>query len=986
MSLNINKTTSVKLLVILALIMGATFRLNHTSPVAAACASLPTDKGIVTSTITIPADGTYRVWSRIFAPDANNNSYYLEVDDTICGVVAGDNAIAANSWTWVDYQAGNTASKTNLTLTAGTHTIRRIGREDGVKVDRLIFATDTACVPTGTGDNCLSSTSTTTGINYFVNPISGSDANPGTAATAPLKLIQTALNKVKPGDTINLATGTYREKLTTVTNGTATAPITIKGPETGKDQAGRYKAILYGASRIVNVDHSYYTFDGFTIDGQEALANTVYPTALADAEAFKNSVTPLVKDGRLIYVGSADTTLNLTGIVIRNMFLSGAGGECIRIRNLAHDNEIADSVIQYCGLFGKVETGKYTYHNGEGVYIGTSPSSTTQPQYANDSSNNIYVHDNKIHTFGSECLDVKENAHDVRFENNDCGYNDEPLANNGSNIELRSYRNSLKGNVITQSRGYGLKMWTDSGSYQTGGNSAENNNFSTAAGVSITNKQATAQGSFCGNTFDSANVLYGPLPGDPKAACPTTPGADTAAPTGVVMSVPASPLSGSVTLSSIASDNVGVSKVEFYKGTSLIGTSTAPASGTAVNGTWQLVWDTKTVADGTYTLASKAYDASGNGPSASATVSVTIKNTVTPVNTAPTTPTGVTASVISSNQINLAWTASIDDAAVTGYDIYRNGVLVATINSTSYGDTGLAAATEYSYTVVARDGAGLSSSASAPVSATTATAPPVSHTSSFEAESGVITAPMVVASDAAASGGKYIVQTTTTSNGTASYDFTVDTTGNYQLTARVIAPNSSSNSVYYSIDGASYATWDIPSGLKNWTWVGGPTKALSQGSHKLVIKRRENNTKLDAFAFNLKSTITTTAVTLTTPFEAEVGTATGGLTVNGDATASGGKYVLGSSTGNVSYTLNVPVAGKYMVAGYTEAKDSSSNSFNVKMDSGSNQLWDLLQPKTTWTYDADSNPIFDLSAGLHTFTLSYREPNAKVDRIVFLKQ
>ena len=73
----------------------------------------------------------------------------------------------------------------------------------------------------------------------------------------------------QPGTTINLAAGTYREAVATKTAGTATAPITIKGPETGKDVNGRYKAVLYGlGGRVFSINHSYYTLSGFTIDGQ----------------------------------------------------------------------------------------------------------------------------------------------------------------------------------------------------------------------------------------------------------------------------------------------------------------------------------------------------------------------------------------------------------------------------------------------------------------------------------------------------------------------------------------------------------------------------------------------------------------------------------------------------------------------------------------------------------------------------------------------
>ena len=59
---------------------------------------------------------------------------------------------------------------------------------------------------------------------------------------------------------------------------------------------------------------------------------------------------------------------------------------------------------------------QYKYHNAEGVYVGTSRKSTDQPLYANDTSNNIVVRDSTINTYGSECFEVKENAHHNRME------------------------------------------------------------------------------------------------------------------------------------------------------------------------------------------------------------------------------------------------------------------------------------------------------------------------------------------------------------------------------------------------------------------------------------------------------------------------------------------------------------------------------------------------------------------------------------------
>src|SRR5204863_6205886 len=88
--------------------------------------------------------------------------------------------------------------------------------------------------------------------------------------------------------------------------------------------------------------------------------------------------------------------------------------------------------------------------------------------------------------------------------------------------------------------------------------------------------------------------------------------------------------------------------------------------------------------------------------------------------TAPSTPTGLLASAVSSSQINLSWGASTDNVGVTGYRVYRAGALLATLGAaTTYQNSGLAASTSYSYAVQALDAAGNASAQSASASATT---------------------------------------------------------------------------------------------------------------------------------------------------------------------------------------------------------------------------------------------------------------------------
>ncbi len=74
---------------------------------------------------------------------------------------------------------------------------------------------------------------------------------------------------------------------------------------------------------------------------------------------------------------------------------------------------------------------------------------------------------------------------------------------------------------------------------------------------------------------------------------------------------------------------------------------------------------------------------------------------------------------MSQSQINLAWNVSTDTVGVAGYKIFRGSTQIATTQSLSYSDTGLAATTTYTYAVSAFDATGNVSTQSPAVSATT---------------------------------------------------------------------------------------------------------------------------------------------------------------------------------------------------------------------------------------------------------------------------
>ncbi len=190
---------------------------------------------------------------------------------------------------------------------------------------------------------------------------------------------------------------------------------------------------------------------------------------------------------------------------------------------------------------------------------------------------------------------------------------------------------------------------------------------------------------------------------------------DTAPPT-TSITAPANgaTVSGTASVTASASDNVGVTKVEFYLDSALQSTSaTAPYA-------WN--WNTTTTTNGSHTLTSKAYDAAGN-VGTSAPVTVTVSNVAD--STPPTAPTNLVATaMMAKGKIKLTWTASTDNVGVAGYEVWRASsaagpfAQIATATTTAYTNGGLASGSTWYYYVTASDAAGNVSPASNTSSAT----------------------------------------------------------------------------------------------------------------------------------------------------------------------------------------------------------------------------------------------------------------------------
>ena len=235
------------------------------------------------------------------------------------------------------------------------------------------------------------------------------------------------------------------------------------------------------------------------------------------------------------------------------------------------------------------------------------------------------------------------------------------------------------------------------------------------------------------------------------ASVSTTTLADTTSPT-VALTAPANnaTITGTTPITATATDNVGVVGVQF----TLDGAPLGPEDTSAPFAT---TWATAGLANGPHQLAAIARDAAGNTATA-ATVTVTVTNADT---TAPTAPGNLTATP-TETAVTLTWAASTDNEAVTGYEVQRGSVVVATVPGLTYTDPGRTPATAYAYTVTAVDAAGNRSPA-ASVSTTTL--------ADTAAPTVAITAP---ATNATITGTTPITATATDNVGVVGVQFTVD--------------------------------------------------------------------------------------------------------------------------------------------------------------------------------------------------------------------
>ncbi|MEM9774589.1 MAG: DUF5060 domain-containing protein [Chloroflexota bacterium] len=310
-----------------------------------------------------------------------------------------------------------------------------------------------------------------------------------------------------------------------------------------------------------------------------------------------------------------------------------------------------------------------------------------------------------------------------------------------------------------------------------------------------------------------------------------------------------------------------------------------------------------------------------------------------------------------------------------------------------------------------------------PPTATATTPPPTAtpdtpssacHGLVVEAEHGSLKGNMTIGQDSRASGGQFIQiedkhghapNGKIDLNNRADFCVEVPQSGDYQILARVHAPDSNHDSFFVTIDGAPSAghVWDVQNNnnyvddfVNDRGKTDKVTVTLSEGKHIISFYRRETGTRLDKFELRftggngspINPTATATAKPTDPPptqqpptatstsvpptptqqppsapacngllVEGENGTLKGAFAIGTNSNASGGKFVYVPATaGNapggridmenrVDYCVNVETAGNYQMLARVKAPSSVEDSFFVTIDGApsAGYVWDVAQ-------------------------------------------
>jgi parallel beta-helix repeat protein len=156
-----------------------------------------------------------------------------------------------------------------------------------------------------------------------------------------------------------------------------------------------------------------------------------------------------------------------------------------------------------------------------------------------------------------------------------------------------------------------------------------------------------------------------------------------------------------------STDNVGVNSYTIYRDNTPVGT---------VDGATTTFQDNTVAQDTIYIYTVEAFDIAGNNSGQSSPLQVTTPPPP-PDNEPPSIPTNLITTSVTYAAVDLAWDTSTDNVGVASYIIYRDGVLLDSVDGTitTFQDSTVTSDMSYTYHVEAFDAAGNGSGQSVPL-------------------------------------------------------------------------------------------------------------------------------------------------------------------------------------------------------------------------------------------------------------------------------
>lgn len=334
----------------------------------------------------------------------------------------------------------------------------------------------------------------------------------------PFSSIQTALYQAGPGDTIQVQPGVYQERIEPPQGGQLNNPITITGPPDAilKSDPRKYNVVL--------IRHSHIHITGLTIDGLEN------PDEPDDVSSYSRAQLVQARP-------PTNTDQYLTDIVVSPHRIGNTQKSIVSLERTRNAEVGLFRVIGPAGT--KYLLTDRAGHNGEIVYLGTSPSNLEtdwHPWAEYDQSSDILVHhiDNSEGYGHSELVNTKLGTHDITVEYcTDGGGSQNTEDSPAASIRFQSFDASVRWCDLQNGKGHGVEIASfkardaqqnrsDPSEIQRRGgtdNAVYGNRitgFEEAAIVyPVESQTQTDQRHICNNEYDGQSM------GDPDAACPS---------------------------------------------------------------------------------------------------------------------------------------------------------------------------------------------------------------------------------------------------------------------------------------------------------------------------------------------------------------------------------------------------------------------------------------------------------------------------------